>query len=155
MCLVASVFLLYDLTWFCLCISAAMFSISAKQIKVIMIIRCNNLYLRVCSSGCVKQTLAAPAWWAWVRAAVCVCGSSGPGGPPGCCRPPRARAGSWLDGGERERCWLDITTETSPCTATVRLLSTTNKTFWRSDHFYPKAMSAHRCVNVYMKILTF
>lgn len=90
---------------------------------------CNkHSHVPLCSAGCVKPTLTAPAWWAWVRPAVCVCGSSGAGGPRGWCGLLRVKAGSWLDGEEEVHWWLDITMETLLYTATVpvRLHSATN-----------------------------
>lgn len=78
--------------------------------------------------------LTEAAWWVWVRAVVCACGSSGVAGPPGWCRLPRAKAGSWPDGGQEVRCWPDIITVMSHYTTTVRVRrhSSMNMTFFMS-----------------------
>lgn len=85
-----------------------------------------NTRICLCSAGCVKPTLTTAAWWAWVRVAVCACGSSGAGGPHRWCGLLRAKAGSWHDGGGEAHWWLDITTEMLLYTATVRLHSATD-----------------------------
>lgn len=116
----------------CFCVSAYMHS-----------------HLHLSSAGCVKPTWTAPAWWAWVRAAVCVCGSLGASEPRGWCGLLRAMAGSWLDGGRDIRWWLDITTETLPYTATVRarLHSATLKTFQSLLSIKKVFLSLYECLH--------